>query len=118
MSKERAGRIACMLVALLFLAAAGPKLMGAEEARTGFEHFGYSAGFMRWIGIQEALGAVLMMVPATVLVGAAILGVTMVGAVYTVLSVGESPVPAVVALLLVVLAAWLRREQAWWPRRP
>ena len=68
-------------------------------------------------GGLEGIGAILVLVPRTAVVGAVLLGMTMVGAVNIhLLITGGSPVPSVVLLVIAVAVTWccelyLKRRQ-------
>ena len=94
------------LFALVFVAAGVTKLVGIAAAVEGFAHLGYPPWFRLLIGGLETAGGIGLVLPAlTRLAASGLLGI-MIGAVWTLFRVGESPVPPVVigALLAVVLA--------------
>ncbi len=102
-----------LLLGLFYLMSAWPKLQGAEPMVERFSAWGYSAGFLRFIGALEALGGLLLLVPKLAAWGALILIVVMAGAVYTHLTSGiGSPLIAIVCLVVLAVVAWLRRRQA------
>ena len=98
-----------LLLAAVFLIAGTTKLTGAEMHVETFEKLGVGQWFRYFTGSVEVIAATLIIVPRTVVVGAALLAVTMIGAIETnALVIGESPVPALVLLALSVLVAWYR----------
>jgi putative oxidoreductase len=94
--------IVSILLTAMFLAAGGPKLLRAEEARTMFVHYGYAPWFPTLIGVSEVLGAIGLLVPRLATLAAAGLSVIMGGAVYTHLTHQEAS-HAVIPLVLLVL---------------
>jgi len=99
-------RILRWLLALVFVAGGVSKLVGVASAVAGFEHFGYPPWFRLLIGALETLGGIGLLLPALVRPAVAGLVGIMIGAVWTLVRVGDSPVPPVVvgALLGLVLA--------------
>ena len=106
--------VASVAVALLLLAAGLPKVLGQGGWGARFANWGYPSGFVGLIGAVEVAGAVMLLVPKVAVLGAAILGVVMLGAAGTHLVHGETPRIAMPALLCVLLAliAWRRRPGA------
>ena len=94
------------LLALLFIAAGVSKVLALGSTTAEFARFGYSAGFCVLIGVLEIAGGVTLLVRSVALYGALLLLAIIVGAVWTLVRVGDSPVPPiVVGTLLVILAA-------------
>lgn len=108
-----------LLAAAAFFAAGGAKLAGVPMMVSVFDHIGLGQWFRLVTGVVEVIGAIALLVPATVAFGGLLLGVTMVCAVLTHLFViGGSPVPAAVLLLITATITWLHRARlaAVWPR--
>jgi uncharacterized membrane protein YphA (DoxX/SURF4 family) len=105
--------VLCLLVSLFFLNMAYHKLVDREAMAAAFELWGYSTPFMLFIGVVELIGAVLLLWPRSATWGAALLGLEMVGALYTCLATGLGMValPATCLVVLVSLA-WMRRDRA------
>lgn len=93
--------------------------LGKFTSAAGWQHWfvevwGYPTWFRSVIGVSEASGAVLLIVPATASYAAALLSVIMLGAFWTVttketdLSAVDPMVTAIV-LLIVLAARWPRR---------
>src|SRR5262245_2752604 len=99
-------RILRWLLALLFVAGGVTKLVGVESAVAGFEHFGYPPWFRLLIGALETLGGIGLLLPAVARPAAAGLVGIMIGAVWTLIRMGDSPVPPVVvgAILVFILS--------------
>jgi putative oxidoreductase len=98
-----------LLLAAVFLLAGVTKLAGAQMHVETFEKLGVGQWFRYFTGIVEVIAAILIIVPRTVVVGAALLGATMIAAIDThVFFIGGSPVPALVLLALSALVAWYR----------
>jgi putative oxidoreductase len=86
-----------ILLSLAFGAAGAAKLAGVEQMVATFEAIGVGQWFRYLTGSIEAIGALLLLVPATGLLGGLLLGGTMVGAVIShFIAVPGSPVPAMV----------------------
>ncbi|AKV00219.1 hypothetical protein AKJ09_06882 [Labilithrix luteola] len=101
-----------VLLALAFLGASSAKLMGKPEMVAVFNAVGIGQWFRYVTGILELAGAVLIVVPKTRSVGAALLAMIMVGAIFAHLFVLHSPPTApVVLLLLAGFVVWGRREE-------
>ncbi|HUI25899.1 MAG TPA: DoxX family protein [Candidatus Kryptonia bacterium] len=107
-----ATRILSWLLALLFVVSGVPKLIGVAQVVAAFEHMGYSASFRILIGVLEIAGGVALLIPAVALYGAGLLIVIMIGAVWSVLRIGESPAPPLIVGALLALLATLRLRQA------
>ena len=103
-------RVLTWLLALLFVAAGVPKLLGLGSVAADFARMGYSTGFRLLIGVLEIAGGIALLVNSIALYGAGLLLVIMVGATWTVVHAGDSPVPPIVvgALLVVLIAARAR----------
>jgi putative oxidoreductase len=98
-----------ILAAAAFLLAGGSKLAGVAPMVEMFDKIGLGQWFRYLTGCLEVTGAILLLIPATVILGGALLAVTMVGAIATHLFIlGGSPVPAIVLLVLVATVTWYR----------
>lgn len=95
----------------MFLLAGGNKLSGAEQMVQLFDAVGIGQWFRYVTGGIEVLGAIGLLVPATVRIAAPVLAATMVGAVLTHVVILHNS-PAVPAVLLLVLGGifWIRRN--------
>jgi putative oxidoreductase len=101
------------LAAAAFLMAGATKLAGAEMHVAMFEKIGLGQWFRYFTGGLEVICAILLLVPRTVGIGAALLTATMVGAVATHLFIiGGSAAPALVLLLITAAVAWYRRPDS------
>ena len=99
------------LVALVFLAAGGSKLVAAPAMVAMFATIGVGQWFRLLTGTLEVAGAIGLFVPATTVYAALLLMIVMAGAIVAHLAIlGGSPVPAIVLLLLSGGIAWLTRE--------
>ena len=91
------------LLGLSFLAAGWPKLMPNDNMVARFENWGYSAEFAVVIGVLEMLGGLLVLIPKLAIYGAILIGILMLGAIYTHLSTGiGSPLFAFIYLAMAV----------------
>ena len=97
------------MLAAALLVAGTMKLAGSQMQVTFFEKIGLGQWFRYFTGGLEVIGAILVLVPRTAVVGAVLLGMTMVGAVNIhLLITGGSPVPSVVLLVIAVAITWYR----------
>lgn len=102
-----------IVLALAFVAAGSAKLSGAQQMVDVFAKVGMGQWFRYVTGTIEVLGALLLLVPASGLFGALLLGGTMVGAVITHLFlIGGSAIPAIVLGLLCAFVVWRLRPTA------
>lgn len=108
--------VASGLLALLYLAAGVPKILGLGDAPQNFEAWGYGGSFRVFIGLCEVAGAVGLLLPRLAAWAAAGLACIMLGAAYTHLA-HEVPGIAVplVALALLVAVGLARRGEALGP---
>lgn len=117
--KSKAGTIAVwvlsVLLAIVFLIAGVPKLLGAQGHVEHFARWGYPDWFRLVVGTVEVVSAILLMIPRLAYLGALSIAVIMVGATYThVLRAPDEAgrVPLTLSLLaLAVLIAYARRPK-------
>lgn len=99
------------LLTLAFVGAGGAKLAGAEMMVATYETVGLGQWFRYLTGIIEIVGAILLWLPNRQVVGAALLGATMVGAVLAHWFIlGPSAVPAIVLGLISALVLYIYRS--------
>ena len=106
-----------IVLALIYLRTGVPKLAGSETWIGMFERWGYPDWLRLGAGGVEVAGAVLLLIPRTAVYGAAVLGVVMLGALYTHAAEGawtQCGVPLVLLGLLSVIA-WKRRIRSTGP---
>jgi putative oxidoreductase len=99
-------------VALVFFLIGIEKLTGSTWVKL-FEEIGFGQWFRYFAGIVQMAGSLLLLIPSTARLGAALIGCTMLGAMILhmfVLSTGPfaAVVPAVL-LVLVIAAGWKGR---------
>lgn len=100
------------LLTLVFVGAGGAKLVGVPMMVDTFEAIGFGQWFRYLTGLIEVAGAALLWAPGRQAFGAAVLGGTMVGAVFTHWFIlGPSAVPAIVLGLLCSGVLYLHRNQ-------
>ena len=100
-----------LLIATAFAAAAAAKLAGAPPMVDIFAKLGFGQWFRYVTALVELSGALLIAIPASALLGALLLGATMVCAVAAHLTrIGGSPVPALILLALVTTVFLMRRK--------
>ncbi|WP_419913569.1 DoxX family protein [Hoeflea sp.] len=101
-----------IVLTLVFVAAGGAKLVGAGMMVESFDAIGFGQGFRYLTGVIEVGGAALLWLPNKQVIGAALLGATMVGAVLTHwFIIGPSAVPAIVLGLLCAAVLYIYRAQ-------
>lgn len=100
------------LLTLAFLGAGGAKLAGVPMMVQTFDAVGFGQWLRYLTGIVEIAGAALLWWPNRQVIGASVLGGTMVGAVLTHWFIlGPSAVPAIVLGLLCTAVLYLHRDQ-------
>lgn len=100
------------LLTLVFVSAGASKLIGVSMMVETFEAIGFGQWLRYFTGIVEVGGAALLWWPNRQVIGASILGGTMVGAVFTHLFIlGPSAVPAVGLGLICTAVLYLHRDQ-------
>ncbi len=100
------------LLTLAFVAAGFAKLSGAEMMVQTFEAVGVGQWFRYVTGAIEIGGAILLWMNGRQFIGAALLTVTMIGAVLShLLILGPSAVPALVLGVLSAIVAYSHRDQ-------
>ena len=102
-----------LLLSIAFLGAGGSKLAGVEMMMVmTFDQIGWGQGFRYVTGAIEVIGVVLLWLPRRQVIGAAVLGGTMVGGVLTHWFIlGPSAVPAIVLGLLSAAVLYIYRTQ-------
>ena len=114
-TKKTAARVALwitqLVLAAMFLFAGGSKLAGAPKMVELFAAIGWGQWFRYVTGAIELSAAVALLIPSAALFGAIMLVLTMIGATIANLSLGQSPAPPLVLLLLAAAVAWTRRNQ-------
>ena len=98
-----------ILAAAMFFLAGGSKLAGVAPMVEMFDRIGLGQWFRYLTGGLEVTGAILLLIPGTVVLGGALLVVTMVGAIATHLFIlGGSPVLPIVLFVMVGTITWYR----------
>jgi len=98
-----------ILAAATFFLAGGSKLAGVAPMVEMFDKIGLGQWFRYLTGGLEVTGAILLLIPTTLVLGGVLLVMTMVGAIATHLFVlGGSPVPAIVLFVMVGTVTWYR----------
>ncbi len=99
-----------ILAAGMFLLAGGLKLAAAAPMVAMFNKIGIGQWFRYFTGSLEVTCAILLLIPKTSAIGAALLAATMVGAILTHLFIiGGSPTVPIALLLITSTVAWKRR---------
>ena len=101
-----------ILLSIAFLGAGGAKLAGVDMMVMTFDQIGWGQGFRYLTGAIEVTGVALLWLPRRQVIGAAVLGGTMLGAVLTHWFIlGPSAVPAMVLGLLCSAVLYIYRAQ-------
>ena len=101
-----------ILLSIAFLGAGGAKLAGVDMMVMTFDQIGWGQGFRYLTGAIEVIGVALLWLPRRQVIGAAVLGGTMLGAVLTHWFIlGPSAVPAMVLGLLCSAVLYIYRAQ-------
>jgi hypothetical protein len=101
-----------ILLTLAFIGAGGAKIAGVEMMVATFDQIGFGQAFRYFTGAVEIIGAALLWLPRRQVIGAAVLGGTMVGAVLThMLILGPSAFPAILLGLLCAAVLYIHRAQ-------
>jgi putative oxidoreductase len=113
-SRNSGAWILQILLAAVFLAAAGAKLAGVPMLVQVFDQIGVGQWFRIVTAIVEIAGAIALLVPGFAALGALWLGATMFFATLTHVAIlHTSAVPAMLLFALTLILAWLRRDQLW-----
>jgi putative oxidoreductase len=103
-----------ILAAAMFLMAGGSKLAGAQAMVDMFGAIAVGQWFRYVTGTIEVVSALLLLMPSTAAIGAALLVCVMVGAIITHFTVLHSSPAIPVALLIICsIVFWLRRDRVW-----
>ncbi|MEN8892437.1 DoxX family protein [Planktotalea arctica] len=101
-----------VLLTIAFMGAGGVKLAGVEMMITTFDQIGFGQGLRYLTGSIEIVGAALLWMPRKQVIGAALLGGTMLGAVMTHWFIlGPSALPSIVLGLLCSAVLYIHRDQ-------
>jgi len=100
-----------VLGAVSFLLAGYQKLAGSPDMVALFAAIGAGQWFRFLTGTLEVLGAVALLIPRLRALGAVGLVGVMIGALITDFTLGITPVPALVELVVVAAVAWGRRRE-------
>ena len=104
-----------LLVAVVFMAAGGAKLIGNSGMVQEFTQIGIGQWFRHFTGILEVSGAIGVLIPKFRFRAALLIAAVMIGATVTNLFILHIPVLARLTSVLLGLAltlAWLRRPQS------
>ena len=101
-----------VILTLAFIGAGGGKLVGVEMMIITFDQIGFGQWLRYLTGLIEVLGVALLWMPRKQVIGAALLGGTMIGAVMTHWFIlGPSAVPAIVLGLVCTTVIYIYRYQ-------
>lgn len=100
------------LLTLAFVMAGAAKLVGVEMMAQTFAAIGWGQWFRYVTGLVEVGSAILLWIPGLQVVGAGLLMITMIcAALFHVLVLGPSAVPALVLCVLCAAVVYLHRTQ-------
>ena len=102
--------VAQIALAAMFLFAGGSKLVGAPAMVTLFDAIGFGQWFRYLTGAIEAGAAIALLIPSGAVFGAMLLIPTMIGATVANLSLGQTPIPPLVLLVVASAVLWGRRH--------
>ena len=101
-----------VILTLAFFGAGGGKLVGVEMMIMTFDQIGFGQWLRYLTGLIEVLGVALLWMPRKQVIGAVLLGGTMVGAIITHWFIlGPSAVPAIVLGLVCTTVIYIYRYQ-------
>ncbi len=111
--RSRSITILSTVVAVAFLGAGVAKLIGAELAVETFSRFGFTVGFMYFIGAAEVAGGVGLFLPRLAPLAAGGLVLVTGGAVvqHAIYDPMVQALPAATLLVLCAFLAWARRGE-------
>ena len=116
MANSKAGNAVAWILqiaaAAVFLMAGGSKLAGAQPMVEMFDAIGVGQWFRYVTGTIEVVSALLLLMPSTAAIGAALLVCVMVGAIITHLTIlHTSPAMPIVLLITCAIVFVLRRNR-------
>ena len=116
MANSKAGNAVAWILqiaaAAVFLMAGGSKLAGAQPMVEMFDAIGVGQWFRYVTGTIEVVSALLLLMPSTAAIGAALLVCVMVGAIITHLTIlHTSPAMPIVLLVTCAIVFVLRRDR-------
>lgn len=97
-------------LAALFLLTAATKIMAVQEVTEQFRKFNL-LGYLKIIGVLEAICAVLFLIPRTTLVGTLLLSAYFGGAIVAHMASGESFIFPAFVLIIIWVTAFLRNPK-------
>jgi uncharacterized membrane protein YphA (DoxX/SURF4 family) len=101
-----------IVLALMFLAAAGAKIAGAPMMVAEFGKVGLGQWFRYFTALMEILGAILLFLPGRTAIGAGILACVCIGAFFAQLLAIHMDVVHTIVLAAIFLAiVWFNRRQ-------
>jgi putative oxidoreductase len=101
-----------ILLSFAFVGAGGAKLAGIDMMVMTFDQIGWGQGFRYLTGAIEVMGVALLWLPRRQVIGAAVLGSTMVGAILIHWFIlGPSAVPAIILGVLCAAVLYIYRSQ-------
>lgn len=113
LAKEIAAWLLALWLCFIFFRAGIAKFDDASGWSRAFRGWGFSVWFRVLIGVLEVIGALLLLVPRTVVYGTITIGVIMIGAAITQL-MQHRPHPAAYVMLVLATVLLALRRNDWW----
>ena len=113
LAKEIAAWLLALWLCYVFFRAGIAKFDDASGWSRAFRGWGFSVWFRVLIGVLEVIGALLLLVPRTVVYGTITIGVVMIGAAITQL-LQHRPHPAAYVMLALATVLLVLRRKDWW----
>ena len=111
--KEIAAWLLALWLCYIFFRAGIAKFDDSSGWSRAFRGWGFSVWFRVLIGVLEVIGALLLLVPRTVVYGTITIGVIMIGAAVTQL-MQHRPHPAAYMMLALATVLFALRRKDWW----
>ena len=103
-----------LLLSLVYIVSGIPKLGGVSYAIHQFEQWGYPDWFRQMIGGVELFSAIMLLIPTAAFWAACVLGIIMIGSVYTHLAAGQWAMAFIPVVFLAALSyVAIERRPAW-----
>lgn len=100
--------LTALIAAFLLLGSASGKFLGGEGAVAMYDHIGWTAGIMLWVGVAEVACVTLFLVPRSAFLGAVLLTAYLGGATAAHVRIGDAFFVPVVLAVFVWCALGLR----------
>ena len=105
------GRVLSALAGLVFVGGGIFTLLNAAKIAPQMAHYGFNEGHLHLIAWLEIICGIIYLIPHTAVFGAVLLTGYLGGAVVTHVRAGESPLPPLIAAVIVWLGIYLREPR-------